>query len=104
MKSFALAVALIAACVVSRCAVCIADHENSALDTLKSLEGTWVSDKPGQDGQPFTIVFHTTSAGSVVMETMFPGSDHEMVNTYHRNGDDVMMTHYCAQGVQPRLK
>ena len=27
--------------------------------------------------------FLVTSAGSVVQETMFPGSDHEMVNMYH---------------------
>ncbi len=74
----------------------------SPLDPLKALEGTW--EKTGPDGKPTTIVFHNTAAGSVVVETMFPGSKFEMVNTYHMDGDNLMMTHYCAQGVQPRLK
>ena len=40
----------------------------------------------------------------MVMETMFPGSQHEMINTYHLDGDKLMATHYCAMGNQPRMK
>ena len=43
-----------------------------------------------------SIEFRVTSAGSVVQETMFPGSDHEMVNMYSVDGDKLLMTHYCA--------
>lgn len=75
-----------------------------ALDTLKSLAGTWVSEKPGQDGKPMTVIFKVTSGGTVVQETMFPGSDHEMVNMYAVDGDKLVLTHYCMMGNQPRMK
>jgi hypothetical protein len=35
---------------------------------------------------------------------MLPGTAHEMVNMYHLDGEKLMMTHYCAQGIQPRMK
>lgn len=38
------------------------------------------------------------------METMFPGTDHEMVSMYHLDGDELVMTHYCSSGNQPRLR
>ena len=38
------------------------------------------------------------------MEILFEGSDHEMVTVYHRDGADLMLTHYCAAGNQPRMK
>jgi hypothetical protein len=46
----------------------------------------------------------TTSAGSALVETQFPGSNHEMVSVYHLDGEDLRMTHYCAAGNQPRVK
>ena len=33
-----------------------------------------------------------------------PGSGHEMVSMYHQDGKDVVMTHYCALGNQPKMK
>lgn len=75
-----------------------------ALAALKSLAGTWVSEKPGHDGKPMTLDFKVIAGGSVIHETMFPGNPHEMVNTYHLDGDDLIVTHYCAQGIQPRMK
>ena len=33
-----------------------------------------------------------------------PGTDHEMVSVYHADGKDVVMTHYCAFGNQPKMK
>src|SRR5262249_27362645 len=81
-----------------------ADVAKAALDTLRQLDGTWVGDAPGPDGKDQQIVFHVTSNGSTVMETMFPGAKHEMVNAYHMDGDRLIVTHYCAMGVQPRMK
>ena len=45
-----------------------------------------------------------TAAGSAVHETIFPGTGHEMVSMYHADGKDLIMTHYCALGNQPRMK
>lgn len=75
----------------------------AAFDRLKALAGTWeMTDDKGQ--KQVASVFRVTSAGSVVCETMFPGSPHEMTNMYHADGDGVVVTHYCAQGNQPRMR
>jgi hypothetical protein len=76
-----------------------------AFETLKSLTGEWV--ELGPDGKPtdrVVSVFKPTAAGSAVHETIFPGTDHEMVTVYHLDGKDLVLTHYCALGNQPRMR
>ena len=72
---------------------------------FKQLEGEWIgnSKEHGAEGE-FRIVFKVTSAGSAVAETMFPGTKDEMLNVIHQDGDDIVLTHYCAIGNQPELK
>jgi hypothetical protein len=75
------------------------------LERLKKLAGTWVAaDKDGKPTDQVVSVIKVTAAGSAVHETLFPGQPHEMVSVYHRDGDDLVMTHYCALGNQPRMK
>jgi hypothetical protein len=81
-----------------------ADKSPAPMDALRALGGTWVATETAGGKMAGTCVFRVTAAGSAVVETMFPGSNHEMMNAYHMNGDTLMMTHYCAQGVQPRMK
>ena len=72
---------------------------------LKSLAGDWVA--LGKDGKPTdTIVssIRVTSGGNTIQETLFPGSDHEMVTMYHIDGEDLILTHYCMLGNQPRMR
>jgi hypothetical protein len=74
-------------------------------EALKQLAGDWV--EVGKDGKPTDKVvssIRVTSAGNTVQETLFPGSDHEMVTMYHLDGDDLVLTHYCSLGNQPRLR
>jgi len=33
---------------------------------------------------------------------MSPGTEHEMITVYHRDGERLVATHYCAVGNQPR--
>lgn len=73
----------------------------AAFDALKSLVGTWQGDL---NGQPYTITYRLTGGGSALVETFFPGCDHEMVSIYHLDGPELKMTHYCAAGNQPRMK
>jgi hypothetical protein len=75
----------------------------AAFERLKSLEGTWKSSGNPELGES-THEFRVSAAGTVVMETMHPGSDHEMINMYHLDGDDLVMTHYCAGGNQPTMR
>ncbi len=79
--------------------------KNAHFEQLKTLAGTWVS--VGEDGKPtdtVVSVFKVTAGGSAVQETLFPGSNHEMISLYHLDGPDLLMTHYCAAGNQPRMK
>jgi hypothetical protein len=75
------------------------------LDQIKKLVGTWVAaDEKGQPTDKVVSIFKVTAAGSAVEETIFPGSNHEMVTVYHMNGPTLELTHYCALGNQPHLK
>ena len=61
----------------------------------------------GDDGKPteqVVSVFKVTAGGTAVQETVFPGQPHEMVTVYHLDGGDLLLTHYCAAGNQPRMK
>ena len=85
------------------------DHaaKPSALDALKKLEGEW-SGKAGAGDQmnmDATVVYKVTAGGSAVMETQFPGGDHEMVTLYTvGEGGQIALTHYCSMGNQPQMK
>jgi len=82
----------------------VTQPKNDAFDVIKGLAGTWVAVKTEAGKKPQTLVFKTTSGGSAVMESMFPGEDCEMVNLYTQEGPAVVMVHYCAMGNQPRMK
>ncbi len=80
----------------------------TAFARLKSLDGTWkaipkMEGHPAPD-KPISFTYHVTANGSAVMETLFAGTDHEMVTMYTLDGGDLRLTHYCAQKNQPHLK
>jgi hypothetical protein len=78
---------------------------NAGLERLKKLAGTWVeADKDGKPTDKVVSVVRVTAAGSAVHETLFPGQPHEMVSIYHLDKGDLVMTHYCSLGNQPRMK
>lgn len=78
---------------------------NAALEKMKKLAGTWVAaDKEGKATDQVVSVIKLTAGGSVVHETIFPGQPHEMVSIYTVDGPDLIMTHYCVLGNQPRMK
>ena len=75
------------------------------LDMIKKLEGEWV--EVGEDGMPTDKVvtsFRLTAGGTAIEETIFKGGDHEMITLYHLDGDDLVLTHYCMNGNQPRMR
>lgn len=75
-----------------------------ALKTMKALAGTWEGTHIMQGKEiPAKIEYKVSSNGSTVVETMFPGSKHEMVNVYHDKSGKLAMTHYCSVGNQPHL-
>ncbi len=83
-----------------------APDAKAAFAKMKTLAGEWTADAEGHGGadHPQKVIYKITAAGSTLMESQFPGSDHEMVSMYHLDGDNLLMTHYCAAGNQPRMK
>jgi hypothetical protein len=83
-----------------------APDAKAAFAKMKTLAGEWSSNGEGHGGADHApkVIYKVTAAGSALMESQFPGSDHEMVSIYHLDGDNLLMTHYCAAGNQPRMK
>jgi hypothetical protein len=78
---------------------------NKAFDKMKELVGSWVeADEKGDPTENVVSVIKLTAGGSAIHETIFPGQPHEMVSVYTVEGPDLVMTHYCMLGNQPRLK
>src|SRR5262249_2930203 len=76
-----------------------------ALEKLKKLAGTWMAtDKDGKATDQVQSVIKVSGGGSIVHETIFPGQPHEMISVYNMDGNDLIMTHYCVLGNQPRMK
>src|SRR6187551_3709607 len=64
--------------------VALADDEKgeatTAFGKLKQLDGTWTGAVGKPDGDAAKVIYKVTAGGSVVMETLFPGTDHEMIS------------------------
>ncbi len=74
------------------------------LEKLKTLAGTWQGTTVmGGKEMPVSVAYETSSNGSVVVETLFPGTPHEMVSVYFDESGKLGMTHYCAIGNQPHF-
>lgn len=78
----------------------------AAFELFRALAGDWVAAEDGEMFKKGDVVarYAVTAAGSAVVETVFPGSPHEMVTVYHADGPDLVLTHYCMEGNQPRMR
>lgn len=72
----------------------------SDFDQLKSLAGRWEADR---QGKTLRVDYRVISRDSVLMEAWQPGTRGETATVFHRDGERLLATHYCAQGNQPRL-
>ena len=72
---------------------------------LKSLVGNWegTSTSKTHGEQPAKVEYKVTSGGNALVETLFPGTEHEMVSVYHDRKGALTMTHYCMLPNQPEL-
>lgn len=78
-----------------------ADTATARFDKLKALAGDWT--KSDGDGS-VAASYRVTAGGTAVVETLFPGTPHEMVTVFTVDKGDVVLTHYCAEGNQPHMK
>jgi len=70
-------------------------------ERLKSLVGTW--EATTAQGSRIEISYHLVSADSVLVQT-FRSAHGETLSVFHLDGQRLVLTHYCAQGNQPRLQ
>ncbi len=79
--------------------------EKIGLDALKGFIGTWVAaDADGNPTDQVMSIVRSTAGDSVLIETMFPGTDNEMITMYYTRKGHLMMTHYCGCTNHPILK
>lgn len=82
----------------------------AAMEYFRTLSGDWVTDSPseglvGSSAATHVESFHTIARGSVVRQTLLPGTPFEMEILYHMDGPDTfLLTHYCAAKNVPVMK
>jgi hypothetical protein len=79
---------------------------SAIFEKLKGLVGEWVAVKPekAEDKGKVVLRYRLTGGGSALSETIFPDSDMEMLSVYHRDGGQLVMTHFCCVGNQPKFR
>ena len=75
----------------------------SALEALKALEGDWLS-SPSSGGNRTGVRYEVIAGGNTVVKTYAAGKANEMLTIYHMDGDDLVLTHYCALDNQPHMR
>lgn len=75
-----------------------------AFEKLKTLSGEWTGPVGKADGPKGRVRWESISGGTAMMETLFPGDAHEMRSVYHLDKGELMLTHYCGAGNQPRMR
>jgi hypothetical protein len=83
-----------------------AGTKNARFEQFKQLAGEWVGTASGHglDQKDVHVQFKVTAGGSAVVETEFPGTEHEMITVITQDGDNLALTHYCMLGNQPHMK
>jgi hypothetical protein len=77
-----------------------------AFERLKGLAGRWegTGGEVGKPGDPLVVEYAVTAGGTAVMEKLFAGQPYEMVTLFTLDGADLIATHYCSGGNQPRYR
>lgn len=66
------------------------------------LVGRWRAETA--EKRVIEVSYRVVSKGSALVETFTSSSGRETITVYHRDGRALMLTHYCAQGNQARLR
>ena len=79
---------------------------SEAFERLKGLAGSWEGESSEKEAMPgpIRVDYKVTSNESAVLETISPGTPHEMVSVYHEEKGKLKMTHYCMLGNQPKME
>src|SRR5215470_11959827 len=72
-----------------------------AFEKLKTLVGRWEAQT---DKGPAVATYQLISGGTVLLERVEMGGDHDMITAYYVDRNRLLLTHYCAAGNQPRMQ
>jgi len=76
----------------------------AAFEKLKTLAGAWDGTGPSKELAHTPVKYELTSGATVVMETLFGGTEHEMRSLYFLDRGELVLTHYCGMGNQPQMR
>jgi hypothetical protein len=78
---------------------------SKAFQQMKQLAGDWTGTVDiGRGTQNIKASYRVTSAGSILVETIFEGTPNEMVTIYHDDkNQQLSLTHYCGLNNQPTM-
>ena len=79
-----------------------ADIPDTSLTPLKFLVGEWKG--ADAEGKPHKVAYALSSGGTSLTETLTPPDSPPMTTMYYSDGDQLMLTHYCAVNNQPRIR
>lgn len=74
----------------------------AAFEKLGTLIGDW--EAKTEKGAVIRINYRLVAADSVLVQTYTTPSGRQTLTVFHRDGANLLATHYCAQGNQPRLR
>ena len=81
-----------------------APPSSKEFEMLKTLLGKWEGTQAAKDSkEQVQVDYHLSSGGTAIVETLFPGTPHEMISVYHDEHGKLVMTHYCMLGNQPKM-
>src|SRR5262249_7772350 len=106
MKTMRMVFALLALAVVASAQQLTQESRAaSQFDRLKTLAGDWqVTAMENGKEMSAPLTFRLVSGGSVLESDLAPGMPHEMITMFHHDGGDLLTTHYCLTGNQPRFR
>lgn len=84
-----------------------ASAKNPGFEKIKALCGEWEADHSSSEhGMPGgSVTYRLTAGGNAVIETLFKGTEHEMVTMYYVDTDGgLCLTHYCVLGNRPHMR
>jgi hypothetical protein len=78
----------------------------AAFNRLKTLIGTWDATEQGNPAFAEEVVYSMTGRGTVIIEDMEAPKSvmGHMLTAYHLNVDQLVLTHFCGAGNQPRMR
>lgn len=77
---------------------------NPQFEQLKNLVGDWTSPFPGDPTKSVHHSYKLISNGSALMLTTEVPGEGPMVTIFHPDGQQLVATHYCGAGNQPRYE